>query len=329
MGAANKKIAMFSLRVLLVVALAFLALGAPKNGDLFGLMQPVSLYAVDAKTAGIAPIGTPLPTEVDSQALAALDAKNQIYYLIAYNSTDSSTSLLGLSLTTGAIVKNIPLPITQGAFIGVGQFLDLNPNNGHLIVTGRDLKYDDNHTMFDVDPNTGATTVLYSIGDVDLLGAASAFDSKNNIEWIQLAVNNSGQLSIDFFGVNVNTKQLVGSFPNMAYLETMNYDSQTGYIVGIGLTVVNATYWKRTLVNLDTTSQTYTTNDLPEQWSIISGSVSAFDSSAGQLSCLLSNRTDTSTFHLVTLDRNANVISDPIACTADSSCVWSMEYFNL
>jgi hypothetical protein len=83
---------------------------------------------------------------------------------------------------------------------------------------------------------------------VDILGGASGFDPKNNVQWLQFATN-AGVISL--YGIDINTGRTLFTVPDTLNLETLAYDPLTQLMYGIGLKVVNSTTYYRVLLSLN------------------------------------------------------------------------------
>jgi hypothetical protein len=58
----------------------------------------------------------------------------------------------------------VPLPFATGFFVGVGEYVDVDPNTGDVFVSGHDAAVQGNHAIFRVTPSTGHLTQLATIG---------------------------------------------------------------------------------------------------------------------------------------------------------------------
>lgn len=73
------------------------------------------------------PLGSPLPKEGLAQQLAAIDAQRSVYYILGFEFETSKPNLIGPSLADGSVVSSATLPFVESAFVGVGQFLAVEP----------------------------------------------------------------------------------------------------------------------------------------------------------------------------------------------------------
>jgi len=315
--------------MLRTVALAFVLVVVASlsfsGAALYGLSPIVpQLVRIDPLTAQVTPIGNAnLPNELTGQQLSSIDTQNRIYYLVAFNQTGRMVQLLGLSLVTGKLVLSTRLPFAPETLVGVGQTCNVIPGTGDVLVSGRD-GVRNLHQILRVNPRTGHTSLIAKIGDVDVLGGASAYDPANNILWIQLGTG----AEIDLFGFNINTGQQVYQIDDSMSMETMNYDPVTKLLYGIGLKVMNETSAIRILVTLDSKTGKFNEIGTIPGYFIIEGGVGALNPTKREVYCFL-QKTGSSNqpFLLVTVDMNdATVKHNPVACRNPSNCPWSMGY---
>lgn len=60
------------------------------------------------------PVGAPVAYEAQAQQLSTIDTKNGVFYFVGLNLTTNVDAIVGLSLETGAVVSEIPVPIVSG-----------------------------------------------------------------------------------------------------------------------------------------------------------------------------------------------------------------------
>jgi len=306
---------------MLMAVLCLFFLGT--RAQLYGLGVSIpSLVRINPTTAIETRVGsTNLPNELTAQQLSSIDARNRIYYLIAYNDTSSIVQIIGLSLTTGTLVKTIKLPFISSAFIGVGETCNVMPN-GDILVSGRD-RVRNQHQILRVSASTGATSKIASIGDVDVLGGASTYDPSNSMLWIQLGLKSG---SISNFGFNISTGKLVHQIPDTLNMETMDYDPVTQLIYGIGLQVFNETSYYRILMTLDSKTGKYNIIGKIPGYFIIQASLAALDSKGRLLYTYLQKTGNSNAkFDLLTISmQDASIKNAVLAC--NNNCPWSIAY---
>ena len=104
-----------------------------------------------------------------------------------------------------------------------------------------------------------------------MLGGPNAFDPNTSIQWISMGISNS----IMILGVNVNTGQLY-NVTDTGMMETMDWDSSTNSVVGVGLQVTGRTTTQRTLVSFTSQNITDTTYaNISGGWYMLDGGGSA------------------------------------------------------
>jgi len=192
----------------------------------------------------------------------------------------------------GAIESTTPLP---PSFTGVK--IAFNPNNGQLVVTGQNASNPQQPWVtLTMKPGSsswtqvatfnkvrslvrsrvsvvdaGVPTTTRRQGFIDVLGGPNAFDPNTSIQWISMGISNS----IMILGVNVNTGQLY-NVTDTGMMETMDWDSSTNSVVGVGLQVTGRTTTQRTLVSFTSQNITDTTYaNISGGWYMLDGGGSA------------------------------------------------------
>jgi len=307
----------------LLVAILSLYFTVVCGATLYGLSQTVQLITIDPKTAKSTPIGKPIPHELQAQSLASVDKTKGLYYFIGYDVTKQASELTGVSLKTGEIAYNYPLPFVGTGFVGVGQYVAVDPKSGQVIVIG--LVTATVHTMLRVDVVAGTHKVLSNFTDGNLLGAFASYDGTNDIVWIDTVPVGANSLHIQ--GYDGQTGKLVQDLDDAPIIESLSWDSKTGLSYGVGLRVINSTTFERTLVSLDGKTGDFKEITVLKGFEIISSSISAFDPVGRILYSFLSKYGDLNVFYLVAVNvDNGNVVSAPQACAQDAACPWSLEY---
>ena len=82
------------------------------------------------------------------------------------------------------------------------QSINYDTNLKALVASGR-FTPTSNHTFITVDPKTGDYEKHGVIGDIDVLDGASAYSSACQKLYLTLAVNTSGVISFDIFGIEL------------------------------------------------------------------------------------------------------------------------------
>lgn len=159
-----------------------------------------------------------------------------------------------------------------------------------------------------------------------MLGGASSYDPKNRILWLQFGTNNT----INLFGFDVDSGKLVSQLPDTYYMETMDYDSQTGLIYGIGLQVFNSTSYQRILMTLDSKEKKYNIIAPIPHYFIIESDIGALDVKDRTYFCFLqSDKQNNAPFELLTISlTNGKILNSAVGCQQPSKCPWALEYLN-
>jgi len=244
------------------------------------------LVNIDPRTGFANPIGPSFPDELEGQQLSAIDAKNLIYYLIAFNETSQVNQVIGLDIKTGNVVTTIELPFSINTFIGVGESIEIDPDTGNIFVSGRDPAVNNDHHVMSINVKTKEFTSITTIGDIDVLGGASAYDPIRKIFLLTLGISND----IDIIGIDVVNKKVAFQASNPENLETMDYDPRTGKIYGIGLHVNSVSDYYRTLLTFDVVSQNFTIVGSIPGYFIIDSCISALNTDKRTLSTILQKK---------------------------------------
>jgi hypothetical protein len=190
-----------------------------------------------------------VPYEGLCQGLTAMDAKHGIAYIIGFNVTDHKPNLVGFDTTTGKVAVDIELPFGEMVFVGLGQGLDVDPNTGDIIAIGQKAGAKPgqvgHHYVIRIDFATKAITDIATIKldatNVAILGGqANTLDYVNQVEYVNLAVNNSGKIAIDIFVIDLKTGAVTAMKTDPSkgeMLLSMDYDTKTNRIYGFGPSV--------------------------------------------------------------------------------------------
>jgi len=293
-------------------------------GTLYGLAPAIArLVKINPSNAQVSPIGRhEYPSELSAQQLSSIDTKNKIYYMVAFNDSDRHVYLVGLSLKDGSMRHSVRLPFKTSVLIGVGQTCNVIPATGEVLVTGRD-RIRARHHVLKVNPINGTNSLIAEIGDIDVLGGASAYDPDNQILWLQFGIHNGG---INLFAYHIPTKTLVHNISDTLNLETMNFDEKSGSIRGIGLQVFNSHNYTRIMMSLDSKSGTMTVLGKIPDYFIIDAAVGAInENQRSYYAYLQPSSSQKAPFHLLSVNLdNGKIITSPVA---DSSTMpWSIAY---
>jgi len=177
--------------------------------------------------------------------LSCIDDKQEIYYVIGYDSTD--ILLIGLDLNDGTIVAGTTLPFSY-SLGGYGQTIDIDPNTGDLFLSGQ---MGSEQQIYRYEFATKQLNPIASITSGFVYSGASAYDSMHQVLWLTLKPD-----SVYLFALNVSTGELLWKIPDVIfYLATMNYDPVTGLIYALA---VNSTTPTMSLIALNSTTAAMT-----------------------------------------------------------------------
>jgi len=306
--------------VLVLVCVIGVTHGAP----LYGLGAAVpALETIDTVTGRQTPVGAPIPNELTGQQLSSIDDKNRLFYVVAFNTTDRHIYLISLSLQTGALVKSTRLPFAESELVGVGQTCNVMPESGHVLVTGRD-RILGKHFILDVDPVAGTNTVIASIGDIDVLASASAYDHVNKVLWLQFALQNGG---IYNFAFEIPSGKILHQINDNLNLETMDFDSRTGKILGIGLYVVSNQNYTRVLVSLDSKTGIMSIVGYIPDYFLLQGGEAGLNVVGRELYCFMMPKGNNNVpFNLLTLNADTGAVKSKPPIPANQQ-PWSIAYY--
>eukprot|EP01090_Pellita_catalonica_P019654 TRINITY_DN6761_c0_g1_i1.p1 TRINITY_DN6761_c0_g1~~TRINITY_DN6761_c0_g1_i1.p1 ORF type:complete len:316 (-),score=47.18 TRINITY_DN6761_c0_g1_i1:77-1024(-) len=295
------------------------------EATMFGISGPVPrLETIQVQSAAQKDIGPALPHELEGEQLSSIDAAKKRYYLVTYNTTDKHVYLISVSLTTGLLTSSTQLPFKDSAFIGVGQSCNVMPESGDVLVVGRDRILAKHHIL-QVNPDTGDNKVIASIGDVDVLGAASAYDHINKVLWLQFGL----KTGIYNFAFEIPSGKILHQIDDKLNLETMDFDSKTQKVIGVGLDVKSSHDYERVLLTLDSKTGNMDTISTIPGYFLIRSAESGLNVPDRELSVFLQLTKDlhnaTAPFELVTLDADTGAIRyKPTIIEADLP--WSIAY---
>ena len=119
---------------------------------------------LNTATAKVVKTFAALPYEAQGQGVSSSDVSRGIFYIVGTNLSTDSIALVGISISTGEVLTEIPLPFVLEAFIGVGQYVDVDPVSHDVFVTGRSPT-DMQHKIYRVNPTTNTITKVANVGD--------------------------------------------------------------------------------------------------------------------------------------------------------------------
>lgn len=129
---------------------------------------PVGLYALDASAAlsrrspdgSWTAVGPPLPY-AQAQQLSCIDNARAIFYMVGYLQSAAEAFLVGVSLVTGSVLTATKLPFFDQQYVGIGQYVAIEPSSAKVFVGGQDASR--NHLIGLVDPADGSFEVLANL----------------------------------------------------------------------------------------------------------------------------------------------------------------------
>eukprot|EP00041_Stephanoeca_diplocostata_P040359 m.1639228 g.1639228 ORF g.1639228 m.1639228 type:complete len:339 (+) comp34000_c0_seq1:170-1186(+) len=95
-----------------------------------------SLVQIDEKTGKVELVGKVPPQKelVATGDLDAIDAKRDVYYFLGDSS--AGAGVVGISMSSGKTVCNVPVPLREIGFVGFGQSMDYDDRSDTLIISG-------------------------------------------------------------------------------------------------------------------------------------------------------------------------------------------------
>jgi len=294
---------------------------------LYGLSPDATLLKIDPQTFDVVNVGKPMPSILQSEGLASIDNVRSLFYFVGYDLDKDETQLISLFLENGTVQSTLVLPFESPLIVGIGNYCDVDPNTGDVIVTGRDATVNGDHNILRINPNTKKITPLNHIDDIDVLGGFSAYESIKNIEYIELYENDTFVI----YGFNAVTGEVVSRFENTRdyYMESLDFDPKTGLLFGVGFSVKNDDNNRRTLLSLNGKTGEFKQLAVLPGYYYILGSESALDVQGRRLFTFLAPFDDQETFHLVGVNIDTGkILYAPTACLDEAECPWNIEYFS-
>lgn len=221
---------------LLLLASAFVS-AATLSPSLFatieGITGEISFVKIDGKSGVKTMLSTMFQAQDQAQALSTVDNKNGVYYLLGSNGVQCN--LVGLNLTSGAIVSKAVVPdfVELGWSIGIGQGIAWDPHSNLIIAAGQDKTA--SWKIGYVSPTTGVLqqkVYVTNTGNMyaGLYGASSVFNANTGDFVMQVG---KGQ-EIPFIRANLGG----GNFTEQAnchYTQAFVYDNSSQSMYGLGL----------------------------------------------------------------------------------------------
>lgn len=262
-----------------------------------------------------------------AQEESVVDPSLGVLWSLVENATSAAVSVLGLSVASGAVVKQFAVPVAGATLVGVGSYIDLE-STGNLLVGGPSQKVSTNHDLFRCATLTGKCTLIASVpAHTPVLGATHWYHPIARTWMLQVAINRGTE--IVYMGYNIDTgAQVLTNVTDPTFIEGGFFYG--GSYWGIGFT--NASFTTRALARWTLNPTTLKSSfeviaPIPGYFIIESGMVT-FDSLRGVVYTLLqpsTNNPNQTPMNLVAIDLAGNKLSEPTFCTI-TTCPWALEY---
>jgi len=329
---------------LLALGLSVMSLAAPTAG-LYGLSENANtgqlfLVNIDPKTGKQTTVGKFIASESQAQAVATIDDKNGIYYILGFDG--KAPNIMGIDVTNGAVVSEAEIPaFASETFVGVGEGIDWEPDTGAIVVAGQDNTQ--SWSIGLVNPKTGDFSVKAYVNNSEgkydpVMGSPSVYTTDQR-DFVMLLGVLKPTPSIEYIAVNLDSGK-VAQVPWCGDTETSDYDLVSKSIFGIGLIVDRKAPGGavRTLVQVKSdASGCSVVGNITDYW-IISMGVSAIDTDNRVLYFLsfpCAKKGDPGCQGNGPLDlvgvslKNGKTVSVASAfCTMPDTCPWSLEFVN-
>jgi len=327
------------------LALSMMSLSASPTAGLYGLSENANtgqlfLVNVDPKTGKQTTVGKFITSEAQAQAVATIDDKNGVYYILGFDG--KAPNIMGIDVSNGAIVSEAEIPaFASEMFVGIGQGIDWEPDTGSIVAAGQDTTQ--SWSIGLVNPKTGdfdlKAYINNSQGQYDpVLGSPSVYTTDQR-DFVMLLGVLKPTPAIEYIAVNLDDGKVV-HVPWCGDTETSDYDLVSKSIFGIGLTVDRSAPGGavRTLVQVKSdASSCQLVGNITGYW-IISMGVSAIDTDSrvlyflsfpcakkGDPGCQGDGALD---LVGVSLQTGKTVSIASAFCTMPDTCPWSLEFVN-
>jgi hypothetical protein len=285
--------------------------------SLYGLNPAQQLFRI-AANGTYTILSDPSAYQAEQQ-LSCVDADRGIFYYIGYSQQSQAPYLLGLSLATGAALTTTRLPFFDQTYIGVGQYLAVEPASASVFVGGQDANR--NHIMGLVAPSDGHFELLCNLTSSlrDVFGGASVFVPETNELFFEL--------DLDIMILSLATRK-VEVLPVSAGYEIlgMTRDPSSGAVVGLG---GGPGQGVRTVVALHPANRSITVTGQVPDWAMQMGGITAYDWTAKSIFWMAqrTNADPASQWFMVqnAVDGGRTLSAAPL-CGNGQLCPWSLHY---
>jgi len=277
-------------------------------GTLYGLDSHLArVIKINPQNAQESPIGRyAYPKELLARQVSSIDVERKIYYFIAYNTTAKAIHLVGLSLKSGVLISSIKLPYAETAHVGLGEYCAVIPKTGQVLTLGKDRVRPRYHIL-EVNTTSGKIQVIGSLEvKSNVIAGAAAFDPERELFFFQMGT----ETEVNNYAYSVPQRKQVLNATNVDNIETMNWDSKTKRIVGIGFVSGS-----RALISLDTVNGHSTVIARIPHYFVIDAQLAALDEERRIIYSYLQPANPThAPFHLVGLDVDSgHLVTSPEA----------------
>jgi hypothetical protein len=232
-----------------IVAIFLVSFCFSVDGSIFGFTQGrhgVIFSTINEVTGEQVKDTLEVPYEALCQGLSAMDSAHGIAYVIGYNRTDRKPNLVGLDTKSGKVAVDLELPFAEAGMVGVGQAIDVDPTTGDVIAIGQasgaTASALGHHYAVRVDFKTKAIMTVANIsrdvpsmGVLNGLGGGNTLDYTRNAEYINLAVNQSGQTVVATVRIDLKTgATTIAGKPDGNVLWGLHFDAKSDRIFGFG-----------------------------------------------------------------------------------------------
>lgn len=305
---------------LLLLASASCASAGRAPSGLYGLSAAAELIFSGDAGATWSTLGAPLPY-AQAQQLSCIDAAREIFYLVGYDQSASEACLVGLSLVDGSVLSRAPLPFVDEQYVGIGQYVAVEPASAHVFVGGQDANR--NHVLGLVDPAGGGFEVLANLSASlrDVFGGTSVFVNSTGELWFEL--------DLDIMILKLATRVVTVIPVNATFaILGMNLDAASGRIIGLD---GGPGQGVRTVVALDPRARAVTITGTVPAYAMQMGGMTAYDHVAKTVFWVAQATGAPSDAPWFIVQNKAaggaTVTAEPV-CVAGGLCPWSIHYFN-
>jgi len=289
-------------------------------GTIYGLKGPQSgLVTLDPTTAQVTAVGPVLP-QVINAGISSIDTENEIYYTLSFG---TGTHLVGVSLSTGVVVYDIPIPLLPS----LGKSCNVDPTTGDVFVTGNSDHLIMDMVILRVTPSENITKTIADIGPGEtIVGATSTYDYVNQVLWFQYWEANT----VYNIGISTSSGDILYRFNDSGYsIGSFNFDPKTELVFALGITDEET----RALMTLDSTTGKLDVVATISNYTIIYEAVSGLDVAGRLLYAYFQPGQDIfSPFYLLSISLETGTVVDVVqACVSvgTQSCLWNMEVYNV